>query len=112
MSFNIISLSSFDRELKKLAKRYSSLKQDYADLLDEIELNPKLGTPIGRNCYKIRLSIASKGKGKSGGARVITHLIVNLENETLYLLKIYDKADQDNISEAELKYLLALVKSL
>jgi mRNA-degrading endonuclease RelE of RelBE toxin-antitoxin system len=112
MSFNIISLSSFDKELKKLAKRYSSLRQDYADLLDEIELNPKLGTPIGRNCYKIRLSIASKGKGKSGGARVITHLIVNLENETLYLLKIYDKADLDNISEAELKHLLAAVKVL
>ncbi len=112
MSFKIISLSSFDKEIKKLAKRYSSLKQDYADLLDEIELNPKLGTPIGRNCYKIRLSIASKGKGKSGGARVITHLIVNLENETLYLLKIYDKADQDNISEVELKHLLTVVKTL
>ena len=103
MSFNITSLSSFDKELKKLAKKYPSLKQDYANLLDEIEVNPKLGTPIGRNCYKIRLSITSKGKGKSGGARVITHLIVNIEDSTLYLLKIYDKGDQDNISEIELK---------
>jgi len=112
MSFNIISLSSFDKELKKLAKKYPSLKQDYADLLDEIDLNPKLGTPIGRNCYAIRLSIASKGKGKSGGARVITHLIVNVENEILYLLKIYDKGDLDNISETELKHLLEVVKML
>ena len=55
MSFKIISLNSFDKELKKLAKKYPSLKKDYADLLDEIDLNPKLGTPIGRNCYKIRL---------------------------------------------------------
>src|SRR6185312_4194498 len=106
MSFNIIRLNSFEKELKKLAKKYPSLKQDYSDLLDELEINPKLGTPIGRNCYKIRLSITSKGKGKSGGARVITHLIASLENETLYLLKIYDKADQDTISESELKYLL------
>src|ERR1700676_3958324 len=98
MNFNIIPLSSFDKELKKLAKKYSSLKQDYADLLDELEVNPKLGTPIGKNCYKVRLQITSKGKGKSGGARVITHLIVNVENEILYLLKIYDKGDLDNIS--------------
>jgi len=107
MSFSIIPLNSFIKELKKLAKKYPSLKKDYADLLDEIEVNPKLGTPIGKNCYKIRLSIASKGKGKSGGARVITHLIISVDNETLYLLKIYDKSDLDNISESELKYLLA-----
>ena len=112
MSFSIITLRSFDKELKKLAKKYPSLKQDYSNLLDEIEINPKLGTPIGSNCYKIRLSIASKGKGKSGGARVITHLVINIEGETLYLLKIYDKADLDNISEAELKYLLAAVRTL
>jgi mRNA-degrading endonuclease RelE of RelBE toxin-antitoxin system len=110
MSFSILRLNSFDKELKKLSKKYPSLKQDYADLLDEIEVNPKLGSPIGRNCYKIRLSITSKGKGKSGGATVITHLIVSIENETLYLLKIYDKADQDNVSESELKYLLATIE--
>jgi len=109
MSFNIIPLKSFIKELKKLAKKYPSLKQDYTNLLDEIEVNPKLGTPIGRNCYKIRLSITSKGKGKSGGARIITHLIVSVEDETLYLLKIYDKGDQDTISEAELKQLLATI---
>ena len=112
MSFNIIPLNSFIKELKKLSKKYPSLKQDYASLLDEIESNPKLGTPIGRNCYKIRLPIASKGKGKSGGARVITHLIVNVENETLYLLKIYDKGEQDNISETELRYLLTTINIL
>jgi mRNA-degrading endonuclease RelE of RelBE toxin-antitoxin system len=106
MSFSIILLNSFEKELKKLVKKYPSLKQDYAKLLDEMEANPKLGTPIGKNCYKIRLSITSKGKGKSGGARVITHLIISINSETLYLLKIYDKGELDNISEAELKHLL------
>ena len=70
-----------------------------------------MGTPIGKNCYKVRLKITSKGKGKSGGARVITHLIVNIEGETLYLLRIYDKADHDNISESDLKYLLATIEN-
>jgi hypothetical protein len=78
----------------------------------ELTRNPKSGTPLGKNCYKVRLQITSKGKGKSGGARVITHLIVNIEDETLYLLKIYDKADRENISETELKSLLAAVEGL
>jgi len=69
-------------------------------------INPKLGTSLGKNCFKIRLAISSKGKGKSGGARVITHLIVTVTDETLYLLKIYDKGDQETISDTELKYLL------
>jgi len=106
MSFSIVPISSFDKDLKKLAKKYPSLKQDYANLLNEIEIDHKLGTPIGKNCYKIRMSISSKAKGKSGGARVITPLIIKVEDEILYLLKIYDKAEQENITEAELKYLL------
>ena len=109
MSFSIIPLSSFDKELKKLAKKYPSLKNDYADLLDRIEANPQLGTPIGKNCYKIRLAVTSKGKGKSGGARVITRLLITIEDQVLYLLKIYDKGEQENITESELKYLLSTV---
>jgi mRNA-degrading endonuclease RelE of RelBE toxin-antitoxin system len=109
MSFSIIPINSFVKELKKLAKKYPSLRQDYTDLLNDLETNPKSGTPLGKNCYKVRLSITSKGKGKSGGARVITHLIVNIEDETLYLLKIYDKGERDNISEAELKHLLTTI---
>lgn len=112
MSFNIIPLRSFENELKKLAKKYPSLKKDISNLFEELESNPKTGTPIGKNCYKIRLAIASKGKGKSGGARVITHLLVTLENETLYLLKIYDKGEMDNISEAELKLLLTQIAEI
>jgi len=111
MSFSIIPTGGFEKELKKLSKKYHSLKQDYADFLDELELNPKSGSPLGRNCYKVRLAIESKGKGKSGGARVITHLIVSIENETLYLLKIYDKGERDTISDSELKVLLLQITS-
>jgi mRNA-degrading endonuclease RelE of RelBE toxin-antitoxin system len=106
MSFKIIPLLSFDKELKKLAKKYPSMKMDYEQLLDALEINPKAGTPIGKNCYKVRLQITSKGKGKSGGARVITHLLVTVQDQTLYLLKIYDKNEQETISENELINLL------
>jgi len=92
-----------------LLKKYPSLKHDYSDLLDNIEADPQLGTSIGKNCFKIRLAISSKGKGKSGGARVITHLLVTIENQTLYLLRIYDKGEQNTITESELKSLLSSI---
>ena len=73
---------------------------------DSLSMNPKLGDSLGKNCYKVRMDIASKNKGKSGGARVITHLLAKFEDETLYLLKIYDKNELDTISERELLELL------
>ncbi len=75
-----------------------------ATLGEELQKNPTLGTPLGQDCYKIRLAIKSKGKGKSGGARIITYLIT--DNEEVILLTIYDKQGKDNISEKELKELL------
>lgn len=106
MSFKIVPLSSFLKELKRLSKKYHSLKDDLAKLGIDLKADPKSGTPLGKNCYKVRLQISSKGKGKSGGARVITHLLVTVKDETLYLLKIYDKNEQESISEAELSGLL------
>ena len=63
---------SFLRDLKALSKKYPSLKDDVNDLVKQLKQHPKSGTPIGKDCYKIRLAIKSKRKGKSGGARVIT----------------------------------------
>ena len=109
MSFKILTLVSFDKELKKLGKKYPSMKMDYSNLLDHLESEPKSGSPIGKNCYKVRLQITSKGKGKSGGARVITHLLISVQDQTLYLLKIYDKNEQETISENELANLLKVI---
>lgn len=77
---------------------------EFTELIGRLEANPKQGTDLGNNCFKIRLAIASKGKGKSGGARVITHVLV--EHTTVFLLDIYDKAEQENISDKELNELL------
>ena len=104
MSYNIIATPNFSKELKKLAKKYPSIKSDYQKILDDLTLNPKLGTLIRPDCYKIRLSIASKGKGKSSGARVITKII--LISNDIYLLTIFDKSDKITISNKELDDLL------
>ena len=62
---------------------------------------------FGNHCYKIRLAITSKGKGKSGGARVITY--VQVVHHSVYLLAIYDKAEQADIEDNDLKNLLKLI---
>ena len=107
MKFKIIVTDPFERKLKQLAKKHKSLKNDLGVLFEELEKNPTQGTALGKDCYKIRLSITSKGKGKSGGARIITY--VKLVRNTLYLIDIYDKSEQSSVSDKELKLLLELL---
>lgn len=100
MSFNISPTPAFTRELKKLSKKYASLKSDLSKLFISLEQDPTLGQPLGNYCFKIRMAISSKNKGKSGGARVITY--VKIIDETIYLLSIYDKSETDTITDDEL----------
>jgi mRNA-degrading endonuclease RelE of RelBE toxin-antitoxin system len=100
MSYKIKSTKQFDKELKRIASKYPSLKSDFKNFLEKISINPATGSALGNNCYKIRLAIASKGKGKSGGARVIIY-IIQIEKEVL-LLSIYDKSEKETISNAEI----------
>jgi len=104
MSYEIIAVPSFKKELKKIAKKYPSIKTDLAVLFQSLEENPFQGVALRKNCYKIRLAITSKGKGKSGGSRIITHVVVT-EN-TVYLLSIYDKSEKETLSDKELEELL------
>jgi len=83
------------------------LKSEFRSLVSSLTVDPFQGTPLSGNCYKIRLAIASKGKGKSGGARVITH--THVVGKIVYLLTIFDKSDQESISEKEI---LLILKSL
>ena len=106
MSFNVYSTDFFDRELKKLLKKYPSVKADFKTLVDSLKEDPKQGQPLGKDCYKIRMAITSKGKGKSGGSRVIT--CVKIVADSVFLLSIYDKGDKESISDKELDDLLKL----
>jgi mRNA-degrading endonuclease RelE of RelBE toxin-antitoxin system len=106
MSFNIYATDFFDKELKKLSKKYPSVKNDYKDLVDSLKKEPKQGDPLGKDCYKIRMAITSKGKGKSGGSRVIS--CVKIVAGSVFLLSIYDKGDKESIFDKELDNLLRL----
>jgi len=100
MSYNIQATPQFSREIKKLIKKYFSLKEEYFALLKSLQLNPTQGNSLGNDTYKIRLAIQSKSSGKRGGARVITFVRI-IENEII-LLGIYDKSTQETISIKEI----------
>lgn len=98
MSFKIITTSRFEKSAKALSKRHRSLKSDLKDLISLLETNPMQGDELSPGIRKIRMAISSKGRGKSGGARVITYTIVVAANEgRVYLMDIYDKADYSTV---------------
>lgn len=101
MPFKVEVTPEFFKETKKLAAKYPSLKNDLIRLADTLSVDPTQGTSLGKNIYKIRLSITSKGRGKSGGARVIT--CVKIVSSVVYLVSIYDKSAQSDISDNELR---------
>lgn len=101
MSYSISSIPLFDRQAKRLAKKYPSLKKDLAGLIGRLTDEPKQGTSLGNSFYKIRLAIVSKVKGKSGGARVVTY--VKVARTTIYLASIFDKSEKSTITDKELE---------
>lgn len=100
MSYSVSSIPLFDKQAKRLAKKYPSLKNDLTSLIEKLTDNPEQGIALGNSFYKIRLGVASKGKGKSGGARVITY--VKITQNRVYLTSIYDKSEKSSISDKEL----------
>lgn len=104
MSYEVVYTDHFERELKRLFKKHRSIKSDIEALIASLEQEPFQGDNLGQHCYKIRMAISSKGKGKSGGSRVITHVYV--ARNIVYLLSIYDKSERADISDKELMLLL------
>jgi mRNA-degrading endonuclease RelE of RelBE toxin-antitoxin system len=116
MNCKVIAIPSFRKDAKRLLKKYVSLKRELSVLGDQLLLNPRMGILLHENTYKIKIAVKSKGKGKSGGLRVISH-VVELEvavdedetqqTVTVFLLTIYDKSEMENISDGDLKWLVA-----
>lgn len=104
MSYNILTTQRFEKELKRLVKKFPSLKSEFSRFVSVILENPEAGTYIGNSCYKTRLAITSKGKGKRGGARVITYLYFT--TQTVYLLTIYEKGEKADLKTKELKEMI------
>ena len=95
MSYNIKITPNFDKEAKRIAKKHKGIKSDIAKLIEDLENNPTKGTNLGQNVYKIRLSISGTSKGKSGGARIITYVVIL--SEVVYLSEIYLKNEHDTV---------------
>jgi len=109
MSYKVQSIAVFEKQAKRLIKKYASLKNELFELVQSLKENPDQGSIIGKNCYKIRLPIASKGKGKRGGARIVTNFVI--ADQIVYLLSIYDKSDKENLNDKELEELLEYIPS-
>lgn len=108
MNYSIVTTQFFEREFKKLSKKYASLAKDFQKVISSLVENPKAGESIGNNCYKIRMSISSKNKGKSGGARIITY--VRFVNEEIFLVSIYDKSELSSITDEDIQLRLKSIK--
>jgi len=114
MKVTVRIAQSFKKLAKPLLKKYPSLRIELSQLELDLKKNPKLGTPLGNDTYKIRLAIKSKNKGKSGGLRVISHLETEIlgytefdgEITTVILISIYNKSETAAISDKELKDLI------
>ncbi len=109
MKYSVLTIPPFDKQLKRLAKKFPSLKSEFSTLIQSLEVNPEQGIALGNQCYKVRLSIASKNKGKSGGARIITNIVVS--DKIVYLLSIYDKSEKESLTDKELYELLKMIVS-
>jgi hypothetical protein len=110
MKHEVITTVNFEKAAKPLLKKYPSLRNELVQLETDLQANPQMGTSLGNNTYKVRLAIKSKSKGKSGGARVITHLELDLtvveETTNIFLLTIYDKSVMEDITDREVERLI------
>ena len=104
MSFKILLSENFKKEAKRLIKKYPSLKVEIAELGEQLKENPTTGTALGKSVFKIRLAVKSKGKGKKGGARVLS--LARIVKQAIILFSIYDKSEKESISDEEIKKLL------
>jgi mRNA-degrading endonuclease RelE of RelBE toxin-antitoxin system len=101
MNLRIKTIVNFDKSIKKLAKKYKNIKQDYQKLIKILNNNNHNAIDLGDNFYKIRLQNTSINKGKSSGFRVVYFYKTN--NNEIYLLEIYTKNEVQNIDKQKLQ---------
>jgi mRNA-degrading endonuclease RelE of RelBE toxin-antitoxin system len=106
----IIETKAFTKEIEVLLKKRSLLPTDYEEFKKELTLNPDSGAIIvgSGGVRKVRLKSASRGK--SGGFRVCYYFLVNKNH--IYLLGIFAKNEQENLTKEEKNILKELVMIL
>ncbi|MCL2041319.1 MAG: type II toxin-antitoxin system RelE/ParE family toxin [Bacteroidales bacterium] len=104
MSYNVELSTNFRKEAKRLSKKYPSLKSELEMLFTQLEQNPTIGISLGNDIYKIRLAVASKNKGKSGGVRVLS--FVKVIQTTVLLFSIYSKSERENLTDKQIREII------
>ena len=104
-SYTVKTIPAFERQASRLAKKYRSFATDLRQLVENLSENPTQGVALGGGAFKVRFAIRSKGRGKSGGGRVI-YFIVTHDRE-IWLLAIYDKSELASVDSAAVKQLIA-----
>jgi len=100
----------FKRKVKPLSKKYHTLRESIDELGEALIKGPYLGESYGGNIYKVRLSDKSKGKGKSGGFRILYYLAIQQGNDTIIILiTILNKGEINTIKKTDAEYLLTQV---
>ncbi len=100
MNYKIETIPRFEKDVKILKKKFPKIKKDLQKFIDELVLNPELGTNLGDNIFKVRIANSSIPTGKSGGFRVITYY---KKDDILYLVTIYSKTEQDTVLTERLR---------
>jgi mRNA-degrading endonuclease RelE of RelBE toxin-antitoxin system len=66
MNYKIDTIPRFEKDVKKLKKRFPKIKNDLVKFINELSLNPELGINLGENIYKVRILNSSIPTGQSG----------------------------------------------
>ncbi|WP_321779507.1 hypothetical protein [Sulfurimonas sp.] len=103
MNYSIETIPRFDKDVKKLKKRFPKIKEDLSLLIEELSKNPELGIALESGLYKVRLQNSSIPTGKRAGFRVVTYYV---NGDNLYLVTMYAKSDRDTILTHKLKEII------
>jgi len=99
--------AKFQRNLRILAKKYRSIRNDVQPVVEQLQSGELPGNPIpgvGYTIFKLRVKNSDVQKGKSGGYRIIYYVKTDTN---IILITIYSKSEQENISAEEIKQILA-----
>lgn len=99
--------AKFQRNLRTLARKYRSIRQDIQPIIEQLEAGELPGDQIsgvGYTIFKLRVKNSDIQKGKSGGYRVIYYLKTSTN---IILLTIYTKSEQEDISAEEIQQIIA-----
>lgn len=103
----------FEKKKNKLKKKYPHIEKDYGSLVKKLKQGEFEGAELqgfSGSVYKVRIASIDQKKGKRGGFRIIYYVIT--KEQIIYLLTIYTKAQQEDLSHQQKQDLKVLIEEL